>query len=77
MCMHVCVCVVCVYMNSSFRTLLLFLLVCSRAAQPSTTTPERRRTLLGDGPGVGSKDPELQRHLEAAKRAASALFGGG
>lgn len=27
--------------------------------------------------GGGSKDPELKRHLEAAKRAASALFPGG
>lgn len=26
--------------------------------------------------GMGSKDPELKRHLEAAKRAASALFPG-
>ena len=28
----------------------------------------------GGGGGGGSKDPELKRHLEAAKRAASALF---
>ena len=33
--------------------------------------------LLGiGGGGGGSKDPELKRHLEAAKRAASALFPG-
>ena len=30
----------------------------------------------GSGGGGGSKDPELKRHLEAAKRAASALFPG-
>ena len=30
----------------------------------------------GGGGGGGSKDPELKRHLEAAKRAASALFPG-
>ena len=31
----------------------------------------------GDGLGSGgSKDPELKKHLEAAKRAASAIFAG-
>ena len=29
-----------------------------------------------DSSGSGSKDPELKKHLEAAKRAASALFSG-
>ena len=29
-----------------------------------------------DTQGSGSKDPELKKHLEAAKRAASALFSG-
>ena len=31
---------------------------------------------VGDTQGSGSKDPELKKHLEAAKRAASALFSG-
>lgn len=31
-------------------------------------------TGIGDGQSGGSKDPELKKHLEAAKRAASALF---
>ena len=30
----------------------------------------------GGGGGSGSRDPELQKHLEAAKRAASAIFSG-
>ena len=39
---------------------------------PLRSTP----TNVGDGSGSGSKDPELKKHLEAAKRAASAIFAG-
>ena len=43
------------------------------AAVPSHPAPSE----TGNGVVGGSKDPELRRHLEAAKRAASALFPSG
>ena len=45
-------------------------------SSPVTSVGTAYSTSSTPGSGSGSKDPELKRHLEAAKRAASALFPG-
>ena len=46
------------------------------AVAGANQTPESQGLGSRVGPRGGSRDPELQKHLEAAKRAASALFPG-
>lgn len=48
----------------------------SPTAAPNSAALSASTASAAASNGMGSKDPELKRHLEAAKRAASALFPG-
>ena len=52
---------------------MIFFIDCTIPPLPLSSTPISSGDGLGGG---GSKDPELKKHLEAAKRAASAIFAG-
>ena len=64
-----------IIIQCSLFAVMYILLACLTA---HTQLPAHRSTPIGSGgaQGSGSKDPELKKHLEAAKRAASALFSG-